>query len=175
MTGERSMPVSPFRSFQKQPTGTDPGVNGTQWVSTGDWSRRLGQAARAGAVVFYTLVEDATRRAMLDATTRLSVPVVDVLGPALSALFLEMDDLEDTSNGDCIEFFVDFPGRVLRIEFSEKTNILVLATSDREILFVDTVHKQMVDTPLQLSSPCALLKMMEVELVDITVAQKIQL
>jgi regulator of PEP synthase PpsR (kinase-PPPase family) len=45
------------------------------------------EAARAGAVVFYTLVEDATRRAMLDATTRLSVPVVDVLGPALSALF----------------------------------------------------------------------------------------
>ena len=43
-------------------------------------------AAQAEAVVFYTLVEDATRRAMLRAATRLAVPVVDVLGPSLSAL-----------------------------------------------------------------------------------------
>ena len=43
-------------------------------------------AATAEAVVFYTLVEDAMRRAMLQASTRLAVPVVDVLGPALSAL-----------------------------------------------------------------------------------------
>lgn len=43
-------------------------------------------AARTDAVVFYTLVEDATRRAILQAATRLGVPVVDVLGPVLSAL-----------------------------------------------------------------------------------------
>jgi regulator of PEP synthase PpsR (kinase-PPPase family) len=43
-------------------------------------------AASTEAVVFYTLVEDATRRALLRTATRLGVPVVDVLGPALSAL-----------------------------------------------------------------------------------------
>jgi regulator of PEP synthase PpsR (kinase-PPPase family) len=43
-------------------------------------------AARTEAAVFYTLVENATRRAMLQAATRLGVPVVDVLGPVLSAL-----------------------------------------------------------------------------------------
>jgi regulator of PEP synthase PpsR (kinase-PPPase family) len=37
-------------------------------------------------VVFYTLVADETRRALRDAAAALAVPVVDVLGPALSAL-----------------------------------------------------------------------------------------
>jgi regulator of PEP synthase PpsR (kinase-PPPase family) len=43
-------------------------------------------AARCDGVVFYTLVADDTRRALRDSAARLAVPVVDVLGPALSAL-----------------------------------------------------------------------------------------
>jgi regulator of PEP synthase PpsR (kinase-PPPase family) len=43
-------------------------------------------AARTGGVVFYTLVADETRHAMRDEAARRAVPVVDVLGPALSAL-----------------------------------------------------------------------------------------
>ena len=44
------------------------------------------EARDARAVVFYTLVGDATRDAMARAARRLLVPVVDVLGPAFSAL-----------------------------------------------------------------------------------------
>lgn len=43
-------------------------------------------AAQTQGVVFYTLVADETRRAMHQAAARHLVPVVDVLGPALSAL-----------------------------------------------------------------------------------------
>jgi hypothetical protein len=43
-------------------------------------------AAGCDGVVFYTLVADETRRALRDASARLAVPVVDLLGPALSAL-----------------------------------------------------------------------------------------
>jgi regulator of PEP synthase PpsR (kinase-PPPase family) len=43
-------------------------------------------AARTGGVVFYTLVADETRHAMQDEAARRAVTVVDVLGPALSAL-----------------------------------------------------------------------------------------
>jgi regulator of PEP synthase PpsR (kinase-PPPase family) len=43
-------------------------------------------AARTRGVVFYTLVADETRRAMQQAAASRAVPVVDVLGPALSAL-----------------------------------------------------------------------------------------
>jgi regulator of PEP synthase PpsR (kinase-PPPase family) len=46
----------------------------------------VAEAARTGGVVFYTLVADETRRAMQDAAASRAVPVVDVLGPALSAL-----------------------------------------------------------------------------------------
>jgi len=44
------------------------------------------EAARAQAVVFYTLVADETRRAMADLARELLVPTVDILGPAFSAL-----------------------------------------------------------------------------------------
>jgi hypothetical protein len=43
-------------------------------------------AAQTRGVVFYTLVADETRRAMQQAAASRAVPVVDVLGPALSAL-----------------------------------------------------------------------------------------
>jgi len=45
-------------------------------------------AAAAGThgIVLYTLVADETRRAMQEAAARRAVPVVDVLGPVLSAL-----------------------------------------------------------------------------------------
>lgn len=43
-------------------------------------------AAQAHGVVFYTLVADDTRRAMFQAAAAQGVPIVDVLGPALSAL-----------------------------------------------------------------------------------------
>jgi regulator of PEP synthase PpsR (kinase-PPPase family) len=46
----------------------------------------VAQAAAAGAVVFYTLVEEATRQALVHAAALHEVPVVDVLGPALIAL-----------------------------------------------------------------------------------------
>jgi regulator of PEP synthase PpsR (kinase-PPPase family) len=46
----------------------------------------LKEARAARAVVFYTLVGDATRDAMVRASRRLLVPAVDVLGPAFSAL-----------------------------------------------------------------------------------------
>jgi regulator of PEP synthase PpsR (kinase-PPPase family) len=44
------------------------------------------EAARAHAVVFYTLVADDTRGAMADLARELLVPTVDLLGPAFSAL-----------------------------------------------------------------------------------------
>lgn len=44
------------------------------------------EAARAGAVIFYTLVAQETRRAMRKTSGRRLVPTVDVLGPAFSAL-----------------------------------------------------------------------------------------
>ena len=43
-------------------------------------------AARTHGVVFYTLVVGETRRAMRQAAASRAVPIVDVLGPALSAL-----------------------------------------------------------------------------------------
>lgn len=43
-------------------------------------------AAHAQAVILYTLVEHATRRALAERATQLLVPIVDVLGPSLSAL-----------------------------------------------------------------------------------------
>lgn len=46
----------------------------------------VAQAAQTHGVIFYTLVADATRRAMFAAAARAAVPIVDVLGPALSAL-----------------------------------------------------------------------------------------
>jgi regulator of PEP synthase PpsR (kinase-PPPase family) len=48
--------------------------------------RVVAAAARTRGVVFYTLVAEETRRAMHDAAAHHGVPVVDVLGPALSAL-----------------------------------------------------------------------------------------
>jgi regulator of PEP synthase PpsR (kinase-PPPase family) len=56
-------------------------------VRTADRVRAVvGDAARTGGVVFYTLVADETRHAMQDEAARRAVPIVDVLGPALSAL-----------------------------------------------------------------------------------------
>jgi hypothetical protein len=46
----------------------------------------VGEAAKLGAVVFYTLVGEETRRAMRRLSGRRLVPTVDVLGPAFSAL-----------------------------------------------------------------------------------------
>jgi hypothetical protein len=43
-------------------------------------------AAQVQGVIFYTLVGEVTRRAMQQAAANRAVPVVDVLGPALSAL-----------------------------------------------------------------------------------------
>jgi hypothetical protein len=43
-------------------------------------------AAAGNAVVFYTLVADETRLAMQQASVHHGVPVVDLLGPTLSAL-----------------------------------------------------------------------------------------
>jgi regulator of PEP synthase PpsR (kinase-PPPase family) len=47
----------------------------------------LEQAAECHATVFYTLVADETRAAMLEGSNQLLVPAVDLVGPALSALF----------------------------------------------------------------------------------------
>jgi hypothetical protein len=44
------------------------------------------RAANEDAIIFYTLVSGETRRAMLEASKRLLVPTVDILGPAFSAL-----------------------------------------------------------------------------------------
>jgi len=44
------------------------------------------KAADTHAVIFYTLVGDETRQAMVRASRELGVPTVDVLGPAFSAL-----------------------------------------------------------------------------------------
>lgn len=46
----------------------------------------IARAAETQAVVFYTLVADKMRKAILDASARQLVPIVDVLGPAFSAL-----------------------------------------------------------------------------------------
>lgn len=46
----------------------------------------VAEAAQVHGVIFYTLVADTTRRAMLQQAAGLAVPIVDVLGPALSAL-----------------------------------------------------------------------------------------
>ncbi len=46
----------------------------------------VGEASRLGAVIFYTLVGEETRRAMRRFSGRHLVPTVDVLGPAFSAL-----------------------------------------------------------------------------------------
>ena len=46
----------------------------------------IARAADIHAVVFYTLVGDKTRKAILEASARQLVPIVDVLGPAFSAL-----------------------------------------------------------------------------------------
>lgn len=56
-------------------------------VRTARGVEKLMKEARAArAVVFYTLVGDATREAMTRASRKLLVPAVDVLGPAFSAL-----------------------------------------------------------------------------------------
>jgi len=44
------------------------------------------KAAASRAIIFYTLVEEDTRKAMADAAAELLVPTVDVLGPAFTAL-----------------------------------------------------------------------------------------
>lgn len=44
------------------------------------------EAAAAKAVIFYTLVDEETRRTMRRAASRRMVPVVDILGPCFSAL-----------------------------------------------------------------------------------------
>jgi regulator of PEP synthase PpsR (kinase-PPPase family) len=44
------------------------------------------KAAEAGAIIFYTLVEDETRKAIQAKAEELLVPTVDVLAPAFSAL-----------------------------------------------------------------------------------------
>ena len=46
----------------------------------------IDRAAERNAVVFYTLVGEEPRRALADAARRMLVPVIDVLGPAFSAL-----------------------------------------------------------------------------------------
>ena len=46
----------------------------------------VSKAAESHAVIFYTLVGDETRRAMIRASRERAVPTVDVLGPAFSAL-----------------------------------------------------------------------------------------
>ncbi len=46
----------------------------------------VAEAAGAHAIIFYTLVSESTRAAMKEASERLLVPTVDVLGPAFSAL-----------------------------------------------------------------------------------------
>jgi len=46
----------------------------------------VSKAADAHAVIFYTLVGDETRQAMVRASRELAVPTVDILGPAFSAL-----------------------------------------------------------------------------------------
>jgi len=46
----------------------------------------VGAAAARDAIIFYTLVSDETRSALKHGTDRLLVPVVDLLGPAFSAL-----------------------------------------------------------------------------------------
>jgi regulator of PEP synthase PpsR (kinase-PPPase family) len=48
--------------------------------------RIVDEAAKSGAVIFYTLVAEETRRAMRKTSGRRLVPTVDVLGPAFSAL-----------------------------------------------------------------------------------------
>jgi hypothetical protein len=56
-------------------------------VSTPEEVERLvAEAARTGAVVFYTLVAEETRQAMRKISGRRLVPTVDILGPAFSAL-----------------------------------------------------------------------------------------
>jgi len=45
------------------------------------------KAAEEGAVIFYTLVQEDSRRALSEHTRRLLVPTVDLLGPAFSALY----------------------------------------------------------------------------------------
>ena len=44
------------------------------------------EAARQRAVIFYTLVSEETRSAMEESARLLLIPIVDVLGPAFSAL-----------------------------------------------------------------------------------------
>ena len=44
------------------------------------------KAADAPAIIFYTLVGDETRQAMVRASREHAVPTVDILGPAFSAL-----------------------------------------------------------------------------------------
>jgi regulator of PEP synthase PpsR (kinase-PPPase family) len=44
------------------------------------------QAARAGAVIFYTLVSEDVRKAMRQTSRDLHVPSIDILGPAFTAL-----------------------------------------------------------------------------------------
>jgi hypothetical protein len=46
----------------------------------------VGEARTAGAVIFYTLVKEETRRAMRRISGTKLVPTVDILGPAFSAL-----------------------------------------------------------------------------------------
>jgi regulator of PEP synthase PpsR (kinase-PPPase family) len=55
--------------------------------STAEVREVLEQAAECHATVFYTLVAEETRTAMLEGSNQLLVPAVDLVGPALSALF----------------------------------------------------------------------------------------
>ncbi|MFO1077487.1 MAG: pyruvate, water dikinase regulatory protein [Planctomycetota bacterium] len=67
--------------------GRAPEIHNEAQVSTPEQVQAIVEkAAAAHALVFFTLVEDATRRAMRAHTARLGVPAVDVLGPALAAL-----------------------------------------------------------------------------------------
>ncbi|MFH2053692.1 MAG: pyruvate, water dikinase regulatory protein [bacterium] len=55
-------------------------------LTAAEVDRIVDSAARCGATIFYTMVGDETRQAMVRRSQELLVPAVDVLGPAFAAL-----------------------------------------------------------------------------------------
>ncbi|MBU2502151.1 kinase/pyrophosphorylase [bacterium] len=61
-------------------------VRWSEILTVAEVDRVVGEAARCGATIFFTMVGEDTRRAMVRRSQQLLVPAVDVLGPAFAAL-----------------------------------------------------------------------------------------
>ena len=113
-------------------------------------ARLIGEAADAGAIVFYTLVTDEARDAMRAAAQQHMVPVVDLLGPLIMKVAQRLHVEPRHQPGLLHGFSDDYFDRVEAVEFAVRhddgANLATLHEADIVLTGVSRTSK----TPLSI-------------------------